>query len=174
MPKKSKPFIDGDVKVLHELQKNSNNSIDAIAKLCGCSRQKVWRIIKQLENSNIIWGYTAIVDEHKRDLEKYLLLLKKSSQTLDGKTIDEIAGAKFENDYIKMGITLESSYYLHGDYDWAIIFTSQDLKQAKKFSNLLLENYPQLISKINLLRILYTQRTSNIVNPQASKLREFY
>jgi len=174
MPKKIKPSIDDDVKILHELQKNSNNSIDMIAKRCGCSRQRVWRIIKQLEENNIIWGYTAIVDEQKRGLQRYLLLLKRSSQTIDIKTIDEISSTKFENEYVKMGITLESSYYLHGDYDWAIVFTSHDLKQAKKFSNLLAENYPHLISKIDLLRVLNTQRTSNIVNPQANKLREFY
>ena len=53
MPKVSARQIEIDEKrVIRELQKDSNQSIDAIAKRCGFSRQKVWRMIKKLEKSN--------------------------------------------------------------------------------------------------------------------------
>lgn len=66
MPRKSRAQIrDDEKKVLKALQKNSKEGIDAIAKLCGFSRQKVWRIIKQLEKNEFIWGYTAITDDRK-------------------------------------------------------------------------------------------------------------
>ena len=46
MPKSSQKQIDADEKkVIRELQKNAKESIDKIAKNCGFSRQKVWRII---------------------------------------------------------------------------------------------------------------------------------
>ena len=64
MPKSSKKQIDEDEKkVIAALQKNSKESIDKIAKKCGFSRQKVWRIIKRLENNQTIWGYHAVVDD---------------------------------------------------------------------------------------------------------------
>jgi len=66
MPKSSKKQIDDDEKVVvQKLQKNSKESIDKIAKKCGFSRQKVWRIIKRLEKNKTIWGYHAIVDNKK-------------------------------------------------------------------------------------------------------------
>jgi len=57
MAKSSREQRDLDEKkVLAELQKNSNESIETIAKHCGFSRQKVWRTIKQLEENHMIWG----------------------------------------------------------------------------------------------------------------------
>ena len=55
MPKNSSEQIDVDEKkVIRELQRNSKESIDKIAKKCGFSRQKVWRIIKRLEKNKTI------------------------------------------------------------------------------------------------------------------------
>ncbi|HVP99899.1 MAG TPA: winged helix-turn-helix domain-containing protein, partial [Candidatus Thermoplasmatota archaeon] len=36
-------ITDDDKKILAELQKNANQSIDTVAQRCGFSRQKVWR-----------------------------------------------------------------------------------------------------------------------------------
>ena len=57
MSKSSREQIDDDEKkVLWQLRRNSKESIDAIAKKCRFSRQKVWRIIKRLEKNKTIWG----------------------------------------------------------------------------------------------------------------------
>ena len=67
MPKSSTHQIELDeIKVIEELQKNSKESIDNIAKKCGFSRQKVWRIIKRLEKNDTIWGYHAVISEDRR------------------------------------------------------------------------------------------------------------
>jgi DNA-binding Lrp family transcriptional regulator len=174
MAKSNREQLDKDeMKILAELQKNSNESIDTIAKHCGFSRQKVWRTIKQLEKSCIIWGYTAIVDEQKQGLQKFILLIKRSMQTLETKSVDDIAADKFEKIYSKMGITIESSYYVHGEFDWILLFTAKDLKQAKKFTGLLLEAYPGIVAKISLLQTLFIQREHKICNPDPTKLSEF-
>jgi len=53
MSKSSREQIDQDErKILSELVKNANENIDTIAKHCGFSRQKTWRMIKQLESKN--------------------------------------------------------------------------------------------------------------------------
>jgi len=87
MTKSSREQLAKDeMKILAELQKNSNESIDTIAKHCSFSRPKVGRTIKQLEESRMIWGYTAVVDEQKQGLQKFILLIKRSMQTLEKKT----------------------------------------------------------------------------------------
>ncbi|PNX45874.1 MAG: transcriptional regulator, partial [Thermoplasmata archaeon M11B2D] len=81
MAKSSKKQIDQDEKrVIEQLQRNSNESIDKIAKTCGFSRQKVWRIIKRLENNKTIWGYTAIPDKEKQGVHHYIMLIKRSNE----------------------------------------------------------------------------------------------
>ena len=166
-------LVKDDGKILAELQKNSNESIDTIAKHCRFSRQKVWKAIKKLEESRMIWGYTAVVDEQKQGLQKFILLIKRSMQTLEKKNVDEIAVDKLEKIYSKMGITIDSSYYVHGEFDWILLFSAKDLKQAKKFAGLLLEAYPGVVSKISLLQTLFIQREHKILNPDPTKLREF-
>jgi len=49
MAKSSSEQIEQDeIKVLNALEQHSKDSVDEIAKSCGFSRQKVWRIIKNL------------------------------------------------------------------------------------------------------------------------------
>ena len=61
MVKTSKKQIELDEKkVIERLQMNCMENLDLFAKNCGFSRQKVWRIIKNLEKENVVWGYTAI------------------------------------------------------------------------------------------------------------------
>jgi Lrp/AsnC family leucine-responsive transcriptional regulator len=162
-----------EMKILAELQKNSNESIDTIAKHCGFSRQKVWKTIKQLEKSRMIWGYTAIVDEQKQGLQKFILSIKRSDKTLDEKSMDEIAQDKLGKIISKLGVTIESSYYGHGEYDWILHFTANDLLQAKKFADLLLGAYPGIIAKVSLFQTIFIQREHRIPNPAQEKLSEF-
>ena len=83
MSKNSREQIDADEKkVIRELQKNSKESIDKIAKRCGFSRQKVWRIIKRLEKNKTIWGYYAVVDNEKLDMKRYIMLIKRSNKPI--------------------------------------------------------------------------------------------
>jgi DNA-binding Lrp family transcriptional regulator len=162
-----------EMKVIQELQKNSKVSIEAMAKICGVSRQKVYRIIKHLEGNQIIWGYSAIVNESQLGLQKFLLLLKRSNQPLEKGITDKITSNGLEPILSNLGISVESSYYLHGEYDWELVFTAKDLRHAIKFSNLLVQNYPGLIKKMNLIQILFANREHNVFNPNRKKLKDF-
>jgi DNA-binding Lrp family transcriptional regulator len=173
MTKSSKEQMQKDVNmVLAELQKNSNKNIDLIAKSVSFSKQKVWRIIKQLEKERFIWGYSAITDVEKQDLEKYILFFKRSSIQFDEKTANEVNLNGVLNDYSKLSITIETSYYIHGEYDWVIIFTAKNIIYAKKFVNLMQDKYPGLIEKLQLARVLYTPRDHYIINPTPLKAKE--
>jgi Lrp/AsnC family leucine-responsive transcriptional regulator len=160
-------------KIIAELQKHANKSIDIISKNCGFSRQKTWRVIKNLEEKNLIWGYTAIIDEMKNGLNHYTLLIKRDVKKLDEKTIDLIVSRKLEEVATEIGATVENSYYVNGEYDWLLTFTAPDLWRAKKFCNLLLTMHLGILSKITLLETLFVVEDHHILNPEKKKLKEF-
>lgn len=173
MPKSSKEQIYKDEKkVIFELQKNSKESIDVIAKRCGFSRQKVWRIIKRLEKNRQIWGYSAIVDIEKLNLKRYIMLIKRSNKPASNaikKIIDLTAHKKGE----KIGINIECSSYLHGEYDWMIVFTTSDIRNAKRFNEVINKDYHDIISDIQVMEDIFSVKRCGKVNPEIHKLQEF-
>lgn len=174
MVKVSREQMNKDEKViLTELQKNAQESIDMLAKRCGFSRQKVWRIVKRLEKNRLIWGYSAIIDQKKNDLNHYTLLIKRTTKKLDERTIDVITSRKLEDIVGNIGATIENSYYVNGEYDWVITFTARDIVQAKKFCESLLALHPGVIEKTILLEMLFFVKNHYILNPESKKLREF-
>jgi DNA-binding Lrp family transcriptional regulator len=165
--------LEDEMKVIAELQKNSNESIDATTKHYGFSRQKVWRIIKQWEERQSIWGYTAIVDAEAQGFQKFILSVKRSHKTLDKKIMNKEAYDKLEKIILNLGVIIESSYFVHGEYDWILIFMAQNIQYAKKFADILFNAYPGLVDKVDLSQILFIQRDHRIANPDQSKLMEF-
>jgi len=174
MSKSSRDQIDKDEKkILSELVKNSNENIETIAKHCGFSRQKTWRFIKRLEEKGLIWGYTAIFNEEKIGLIHFMLMIKRTTKQLEEKTVDKIVSRKLEDIVAELGITIESSFYVHGEYDWVITFTAEDIKHAKKFSDSLVALHPGVIEKITIMQTLMFIRKHYILNPEKMKLKEF-
>ncbi len=70
MPKSSKrESFKSEGKILKILRMDARESLHKIADSLHCSRQKVWRIKKHLEDDHVIWGYSSVVDEKKRGRE---------------------------------------------------------------------------------------------------------
>ena len=173
MPKNSREQIDADEKkVIRELQKSSKESIDKIAKRCGFSRQKVWRIIKRLEKNKTIWGYYAVVDNEKLDMKRYIMLIKRSNKPI-GDAINKIIDLTMHFKGEEIDVDVICSSYLHGHYDWMLIFTANDIKNAKKFSELLTKEYQHVISEIHLLEDIFSVKKCGVINPDLEKIREF-
>jgi DNA-binding Lrp family transcriptional regulator len=164
---------EDEMKILAELTKVSNESINTIAEHCGFSRQKVWRSIKKLEEKNIIWGYTSIFDEKKIGLTHFILMIKRTIRQPGEATVDKIISRKIEDIIKKLGITIESSFYVHGEYDWVITFTSMDIEHAKQIYDSLITLYPGVIEKITIMQTLLFIRKQYILNPDKKNLRDF-
>jgi DNA-binding Lrp family transcriptional regulator len=174
MSKSSKDQMDLDEKkVLSELVKNANKNIETIAKLCGFSKQKTWRIIKRLESKELIWGYTAVFDEEKMGLKHFMVLIKRSMKRLDESTINKIVSRRLEDVIKELGITIESSSYVHGDFDWILTFTAKDIVQAKKFSDAIVMFHPGVIDNISIVETLIYIKKHYILNPEKARLKEF-
>ncbi len=161
-------------KILDELTKNANKSINEIAKTCGFSRQKVWRIIKNLEKNNTIWGYTAIIDEEKQEKNGFIVLIKRSNEPLTKELIGKIVNRELVKKSKKSDIEVISSIYANGAFDWVICFTANDIKDAKSFVENIKIVFKGYISEIYLLEKMFAAEKCGISNPNIAKLRDFF
>lgn len=168
---KQQILID-EKKVIEQLQKNSMENLDMFAKKCGFSRQKVWRIIKNLEKNQFIWGYTAIIDTEYQQKKHYVLLMKRNAQKINQKIVDILLSRELDEEVRKLWIVIETSSYLHGEYDWLATFLAPDIIAAKKFSELVKTTYPETFQKIDLLETLFDIKRQNIINPNAQHLKK--
>jgi DNA-binding Lrp family transcriptional regulator len=174
MPKRSKKQIDIDEKkILNELRINGKKSINDISESLGFSRQKVWRVIKSLEKNKTIWGYTTIIDFEKQGLKSYTLLIKRTMNPIDNKIGDLLTSGELSKIGPKMGVNIIDSKYVHGEYDWIISFTAEDIKQAKKMQEALNTIYHKYIDRVALLEDLFVTRDHGILNPNFDAIKKF-
>ena len=172
MAKNSREQIEEDeIKVIKELQKNSNENIGEIARKCGFSRQKAWRIIKRLEEDKIIWGYRAIVNNEKTNVNDFVLLVKGKCLPIDNSFEKDIVERKIDKVAAGMDITIDGSYWLHGSYDGMVCFSAKDLKQAKRFQEVYLNTFNGNISELNLLEKMVIVKEGGFVNPKIKKTK---
>jgi DNA-binding Lrp family transcriptional regulator len=173
MVKTAKAQLDQDEQmILNELMKNSKQNIDKIAKNSGFSRQKVWRLVKQLEERHMVWGYSAVIDAEKQHLQKFILFIKRTEFHHDVRARDEIIRDLLAPIKKELGITIVTSYRIHGEYDWIMIFTAKDILQAKKFAEAIMQKYTEK-QTIHISQVLFTTRENYIVNPDLEKMKEF-
>ena len=159
-------------KIIKMLLTKPNESIDRIAKKCGFSRQKAWRIIKRLEENHTVWGYHAVVDNEKLNMKSYVLIIKASPFPAKG-TVDKIVKREIDKLGDKINVAVETSIYTHGQYDWIICFNAMDTKHAKKFSHLVCKTYAEDIMDTILLEEMLPLKKCGFINPDSEKLREF-
>ena len=101
--------------IISEFIRNGNARIDDIAEKLGFSRQKIWRFKKRLEKTKVIWGYTAVVDPEKNGT-KYFVFVKWNAQQMDKDTLDILSKGNIDS-----GFSIESSYFIHGMFDWLLL-----------------------------------------------------
>ena len=174
MPKRSKKQINADEKrFLKELQRSTGDSIENIAKRCGFSRQKLWRIKKRLETNKTIWGYNAVINNEKLGLKQYIMLIKKSVQPVED-AVNKIIDLTMHKKGEEIGVDILCSSYLHGKYDWMLVFSTDDIKNVKRFSETLIREYQQVISEIDIVEDIFPVKRCGIANPEINKLKEFF
>ena len=173
MVKNSRETIKQDeLKVLTALEQNSQESIDAIAKNCGFSRQKVWRIIKQLESQKTIWGYTAVTDENAKNLKHFIALLKRSNVPFDDAIRKEMIEDKIDH-YTPGLVTIENIYHTHGVADMVFTFYATDIIAAKKFVEKTANRYHQYVEEYFLIETLVPIRKQGLKNPNVKELTKY-
>ena len=173
MAKSSREMILHDEKkILDALEQQAKENIDEIAMSCGFSRQKVWRIIKDLEKRKIIWGYTAITDETVKNLKHFLVLVKRNTVPFDEIVRKEIISRKLD-DYPMDIVKIENIYLTHGTSDWILTFYAPNLVSAKKFVDQTFKRFSKYFQGFDVLEILVSVRKQGIKNPRIRELIEY-
>ncbi len=174
MPKSSKKQINEDEKKpLKALQENSGDKIENIAKKCGFSRQKLWRIKKRLEENNTIWGYHAVVDQSKLDLKRYLIPLKRLPKPRDEKTLDAMVKGNLQG-VAEIGVVIDSSFFVYSMYDWVLNVTANNIRQIKQFCGILEKTHSGHLSDIQVLEVLFPIEENGIYNQNLEGLNDFF
>jgi DNA-binding Lrp family transcriptional regulator len=176
MPKSSKENIEKDKKIIiSELEKNSNRSVNEIADKLGFSRQKVWRIIKNLEEDKTIWGYTAILDDDKVGRKRFCILLKKAPVKTTDDALNKVITRELRQVANKNGVTLESTYFFHGLYDGQICVTAENITQVKRFiTDMEKKMGSEYFKKTDILEILVPIQMRGFNNPNLEKLKDYF
>ena len=73
----------------------------------------------------------------------------------------------------KLQCKMVSSVYTHGLYDWILIITAKEIKQAKQVCELLRMRYQKYLSEVLLIKSLFPVKVQGILNPDSSSLKEF-
>lgn len=174
MPKSSLTrLIKDEEKILELLEIDAQTSIDDIAKKCGFSRQKVWRIIKKLEEEKTIWGYTAIVEQERYNLKHFVMLMKRNTNPLDQEIIQEILNSRLDDLLESSIIKMEHIEYINGSYDALFSFYAPDLISAKKFSDRFKERFYKYITSVDLLEGIFFIRKQRLRNPNIKKILQY-
>jgi DNA-binding Lrp family transcriptional regulator len=157
-------------KILKELQKDCRQNLDEIGKKCGCSRYKVGRFIKKLEENNMILGYSAILNPLKSKYKHFILLLKRTSEPVDEDLLKKLPSANDEDLIPELKNQLLDTYYVHGKYDWVMTFLAEDLSDAKEFCNKIYKYFNKYVEKLDLLETVGPLRKSGFRIPGDEKI----
>ncbi len=109
------------------LRNNARTTNAELAVMLGKSEQEIAREIEELENSGVIKGYAAIVDEETYDPDSVtaLIELKVTPQSQSG--YDEIARA------IAAYEQVESVRLMSGAYDILVSVTGSNIREVSRF-----------------------------------------
>ena len=158
--------------IINILEKDAKKSIDEISKKCGFSRQKVWRLITELEKEKLIWGYTAVVDELVKKKKHFTVLVKKKPAAINTDLLQEIIHKKIDDDYTDI-VTIENIYYTHGMCDWVMTFYAVDIYAAKKFTQAIFNRLNYYVEEYTIIETLFPVRKQGMKNPHLKELAEY-
>jgi Lrp/AsnC family leucine-responsive transcriptional regulator len=165
-------LTEDEMNVLVLLEQDAKKSIDEIARNCGFSRQKVWRIVKHLEEQHIIWGYTAVADGSARNLKHFMVLVKRNSLPFDPEIRKEILFRKLD-DYPKGLVIIENIYFTHGPSDWVFTFYAPDIIAAKKFIEHTFVRFNKFLQEYTILETLVPVRKNGLKNPHLEEMIQY-
>jgi DNA-binding Lrp family transcriptional regulator len=172
LPKRSKEGIQTDeMKVLHFLEQHVKENIDELAKKCGFSRQKISRIIKNLEEKKTIWGYAAITDDNAKNLKHFVLLVKRNTVPFDDSFKKELIFDKL--DTYRPGVIIDNISLTHGQFDGIVCFYAPALIDAKILVRELFKRIGKYFDNHMLLESLFPIRKNGFKNPQIKDLVNF-
>jgi DNA-binding Lrp family transcriptional regulator len=161
-----------DNEILQALLKDPTKSLRDIAKDLKSYRQKIWRVKKKLEEENVIWGYTAVIDDGKLNQIPYIMLLKMKPMSKE--LVDLMLKRLYRKEQEKQNIRLRDFWIVNGEYDWVIEFSAPDHATARKYYDTIRLLYDEfLLAKPVMVDVNFCLVAEGKRNPEIEKLREY-
>lgn len=159
-------------KILQAFIDDPTKSVREMSKELDSYRQKVWRRKKKLENENVIWGYTSVIDESKLNHVMYLVLMKMEPMS---KELAEVLIKRLVQKIPqKQHVNLLNVLYINGQYDLIVMFTAADHAIARKYYDSLRKEYKShLLEKPVIVDVNFSLCREGKINPEIEKLYEF-
>ena len=173
MPKSKRYLSKNDEKILDALMVNARHSLIEISEKTGVSRQTVQKTMSKLEKDHVIWCYQVVLDEQKKGLTHFIVLIKRTIKPLDEHVAETIISRKLEKSAAEIGVTIMTSFYTNGLYDWIISFMAPDIKYAKRFTENVKALYSDYVSDIFLIETLFFVKKQGIANPDVENIKQF-
>jgi len=157
-----------------ELLKDPTLDATAIAKKLGLSKQKVWRVIKKMEEKGAIMARPACLNARKMGKRTFLLLFERTSRSIDKRFVDLLLPPLIIEEMVREGTNavVEESYYLNGVHDWAIIITVDQHKDLLRWLEAWRHDYGEYFSKISQSEIMWIHQRNSILNKDKKELSD--
>ncbi len=164
-----------EIRVMNCLELNARATVDEIAKSCNFSPQKVSRIMKDLERKEIIWGYSTVTDEIRKNLKHFMVLVKRNTALpISDDVRKEIVSQRLDDPPMDM-VKVENIYITHGIADWIFTFYAPGIITAKKFiQDTYAKRFGKFIQEYFVIEILLPIRKQGYKNPHIKELAEMY
>jgi Lrp/AsnC family transcriptional regulator len=127
---------DLDRKILAELQADSSQSLDEIARKVGSSKTPVWNRIRRMKEAGVITRQTAILDPESLGLEACFFVLVRTSE-------HEADWQRRFLDVLKRRPEVLEAHRLAGDIDYIL---KVRVKNARAYDHF----YQALISEVKI------------------------
>ena len=159
--------------LLHCLLENPTQSINKIAEKINMYRRTVLRKKKELEDSHVIWGYTAVIDESKIGYALYVALFR-IKPILSKEFADLIIKRLTTGAPNKEGVRIIDILYANGYHDVIIKFSAPNHETARRYYETLRSAYSNYFLEDPLLSdVNFSLVKEGKLNPELEKLYDF-
>ena len=90
------------------------------------------------------------------------------------KIVEDISDLSLDDSAKDMGIEIQSGGMVNGKYDWILVFTAKDVKQATKFKGVFLSKYSSIVSEVDFLEYIFPIKKCGVPNPDVKKLNDMF
>ncbi|MDO4475953.1 MAG: Lrp/AsnC family transcriptional regulator [Lachnospiraceae bacterium] len=126
--------------ILTFLERNSRIDLDELAIMLGASREVIEAEIRQMEEEQVICGYSTVINWDKTDAEKVTALIEVRVTPQRDMGFDSIAERIYNYPEVR------SVYLISGGYDLMVILEGKTLREVSSFVNSKLASLDTVIS----------------------------
>jgi DNA-binding Lrp family transcriptional regulator len=159
-------------RLLDYLVEDPTRSVRQTSEDLHANRQRVWRQKRAMEEDNVIWGYSAVVDEVKLGRVLYLVMMKL--RPMDRDLVALITERLRTGAPHKQDIQLVNLLYVNGEYDLIAMFSAPDHVTARRYYDSLRVSYDGfLLAKPVIVDVNFILIRNGKMNPELSRLEDF-